>query len=105
MKQSEAAQWAQLFQAIADGKIVQKIKPYLADDHRIDVEWEDTDTIDSRLSPSQYRIKPEPREWNLLVDSYGSVLAGSIGDNGVIFCTGSHIKPGCRTVKVREVIE
>jgi hypothetical protein len=105
MNQEQAAQWAKLFQAIADGKTVQRIRTYMTLENRIAAEWDDVDTIDSNLNQLQYRIKPEPGEWHLLVDSCGGVVAGSIGASGVIACQKDDIKPGVRTVKVREVIE
>jgi hypothetical protein len=93
MKQSEAAAFWPLIKAWGEGKTLQRIQTKIAYGQTISVDWCDVKEIDSTLNPSQYRIKPEPREWYLSVDKYDNVM-GSRTERNEYF-----------TVKVREVLE
>ena len=55
-----------------------------------------------------YRVKPEPREWTILVESSGTVRGGAQGyrDGQVLTYGGHGLEPKMLTpVRVREVLD
>lgn len=62
MNREEAKQWAELFNALAEGKTIQ-IKHYIYFGESEETEWEDVDfdEIDCQRCLLDYRIKPTPK--------------------------------------------
>jgi hypothetical protein len=86
MKQSEAAQFLPLLKAWSEGKTLQ---------YKCGCEWyEPHDMLDFNLPISQYRIKPEPREWVV-----------PVRDGCIYYPKGFADSYGVESVRVREVLE
>ena len=63
MTREEAAKWAELYQAYADGKVIQV---------RIhDGSWREWRSYNFDLPVTDYRIKPEPKKAEFWVNVYG----------------------------------
>jgi hypothetical protein len=70
MNATNAKEFLPLVQALADGKVIQ----YLCKD---DGRWYAADQCLFTLPPDQYRIKPEPREWDMWVTPKGVLTTNS----------------------------
>jgi len=98
MNREEAKKLLPIIQAYAEGKQLQI---------QYKSEWKDVDDPSFTSPPGCYRIKPEPREWTLVLDVHDNIV-GSAADlqSGCIrTASGMQSLLGCRTVKVREVLE
>ena len=90
MKHSEAAEFWPLIKAWGEGKTLQ---------YSIRGQWQEAFCIDFSGYPSQYRIKPEPREFYVSISEYG-VCGASDARDGKPICP-----KGISILKVREVLE
>ena len=90
MNKNNVKDFLPLVQALAEGKTIQ-----LNDGSASSPEWRDL--VDMSFSHPRilYRIKPEPREWRVMVYPTGEVY--SLAKNEV--CTAREV------IRVREVIE
>lgn len=95
MNKDNARDYLPLVQALAEGKVIQS-RMFSCDP------WKDCARPDFTMDPSNYRIKPEPREiWvNRYVDGYDSDRAYSSKEYAE-----DGIQDGWRAVRYREVIE
>lgn len=67
MTREEAAKWAELYQAYADGKVIQFYDGGTA--------WVECDKLRSAAYPPYlYRIKPEPKKAEFWLNVYGEYL-------------------------------
>jgi hypothetical protein len=66
MTKENVHQYLPLIQALAEGKIIQE---YIGGDN----EWIDNDTPWFQRPHECYRIKPEPREWSMVVGNDGKL--------------------------------
>lgn len=90
MNASNAKDYLPLVQALADGKVIQ---------HKGGNGWYDCAAPGFDYYPSQYRIKPEPKEIWVNEYSINSVIYGTEEEAEVAR------SPGGKTVRYREVIE
>ena len=87
MNKQTAKAFLPLIQALADGKTIQVFHP----SRRV---YEDAENPDFSYPASEYRIKPEPREWECLICQAGYL----IDVNGTI-------KGNRPTIRVREILD
>jgi hypothetical protein len=66
MNKKNAHQYLPLVQALAEGKMIQHR-------HSPNHEWCNKDAPTFRAEPECYRIKPEPREWDMVVGNDGKL--------------------------------
>jgi hypothetical protein len=89
MNKENAHQYLPLVQALADGKMIQirMNAGWMDVAYAVDIRWD--------LPPESYRIKPEPREWNMVVGNDGKLYQPEL----------------CRafaqslTIRVREIVD
>lgn len=89
MNKDNAKDYLPLVQALAEGKTIQYV---IRRSHNI---WADMEETVFQMSPENYRIKPEPLEFEVWTNGEHSVCAGNF--------EFAHI-PGYRKIKVREVL-
>jgi hypothetical protein len=94
MKQSEAAAFWPLIKAWSEGKVLQM--------EASDGVWLDRDELKFDGHPSEYRIKPEPREFYIALSEYGPCGVSTINHGPSSFAPNFGVKD---VIKVREVIE
>lgn len=103
MKRDEARKYIEIFQAYADGKPIQE-RELLRGPERspwLDVK---TDDIDWSFDFWEYRIKPSPRTWYILIpDGYGA----AVGCKPVptVVEDGDYANYAGTAIKVREVLD
>ncbi|MBF9672495.1 hypothetical protein IAI19_11655, partial [Streptococcus pseudopneumoniae] len=68
MNKDNAAQYLPLVQAVADGKVIQH-NPHVM----VNAEWIDLHNPAFTEPPENYRIKPEPREFWIVVTPSGAI--------------------------------
>ena len=89
MNREEVKKWAELFQAAADGKVIECNSAMVG--------WREACSINTAdCKPESYRIKPEPREWFIKADS---------ADHIEFTKAFTHPFNGLKFIRVREVIE
>jgi hypothetical protein len=64
MNKENAHQYLPLVQALAEGKTIQT---------RVGDVWLNCESVDFCNQPERYRIKPEPREWSMVVGNDGKL--------------------------------
>jgi len=69
MNAQNAAQFLPLVQALADGKTIQQ--------RSLDDGWHDLHDVHFGNDFSAYRVKPEPREWDMWVSPRGELTQNS----------------------------
>jgi hypothetical protein len=67
MNKHDAHDYIPLLQAMGDGKTIQF--------KRIDSEWEDLETTEFTYSAKNYRVKPEPRTFDIWVNRYNGAIS------------------------------
>jgi hypothetical protein len=92
MNKENAHLFLPLIQALADGKTIQRALHFGTND----VRWEDVHEFKWTYSPDQYRIKPEPRTWDVLISKDEKIISRSSIDS---------LMEGTQYIKVREVLE
>ena len=95
MKKENAHLFLPLVQALANGKTIQ-IESYGSGELGWD-SFEDDEEIRFCEDPEKYRIKPEPRTWEIYVDPSGQIVDGYDCDYA------KH--QGWERITVREVLE
>lgn len=92
MNKDSAKDYLPLVQALADGRVIQW-RNYAGD-------WLDSESPTMSDEPGRYRIKPEPREWWVVVNKVGGVwsVLSSKPDFDAI------TRDGMEVVHVREVL-
>jgi hypothetical protein len=68
MNKENAKEFSPLVQALADGKTIQ----WKTDSGN----WKDGVNLGFNLNPEDYRIKPEPRIWEVYVGPSGEIICG-----------------------------
>lgn len=92
MNKNNAAQYLPLVQALADGRVIR------ARNSGYPVEMGE---VNFSLPPECYDIKPEPREWWLLINSKGGILTVCNTNPDPAGCA----RDGYEVVHVREVTQ
>jgi hypothetical protein len=71
MNKDDAKDFLPLVQALADGKTIQFCPSPLD-------EWRNIERMDTKTwSPSHFRVKPEPREWDMWITPKGVLTTNS----------------------------
>ena len=99
MDRERAKELLPIIQAFAEGKQIQVNNRIMRDDSLN--KWYDTDDITGK---GEYRIKPEPRIWYILIpDGYGA----AVGCEPVptVVKDGDYAKYAGTVIKVREVLD
>ena len=87
MNRNNAAEYLPLVQALADGKTIQFRRNQNHD-------WKDFSALDFSHEPENYRIKPEPLEFEIWVS-----------DDNTMFSVEDMSKVVGRKIRVREIVE
>jgi len=88
MTKDNAAQFLPLVQALAEGKTIQ-FNSGTSDNPQ----WGDVEDLYFDGNPDDYRVKPEPREWEIRFNQDGSAWVVS-----------GHTTTAGETIRVREIL-
>jgi hypothetical protein len=94
MNKENAHLYLPLVQALANGKTIQRVLHFGPND----VRWEDVHEFKWTYSPDQYRIKPEPRTWEVWAHKNDKDIIASIPSTWITDDTWKRIT-------VQEVLE
>lgn len=98
MNVEETKKAIEVMQAFVDGKTVHA-------NRRKTSFWYNSTTPVWNWDTYEYRIKSEPREFSLLIDSHNNVIAGSATqDDFIVVPNGVDIRL-TRAIRVREILE
>jgi len=100
MNKDNAHLYLPLVQALADGKVIQVSAGFKS--ARV---WSDLENVEFTESPGRYRIKPEPREWWLVLDPKGRIWATFESEDAARDVSGKHLAANFPIVHVREVTQ
>jgi hypothetical protein len=93
MNKENAHEFLPLVQALADGKTIQ-MRDVVSEEITL---WYDLDPSDIyfRADPEEYRTKPEPRTWKVLISKDGKIISTSSIDS---------LMEGTQYITVQEVL-